>query len=135
MKTINIIENFCSFQGEGPDTGKRVLILRFKRCSRNCSFCDTALKMRISQEMKVSLKEIQKLVTNDHLNILISGGEPTFSTNLNQTIEIINQIDSNLFNVETNGHKLVELISKVNPEKNIHYMLSPKIFNSADLKE
>jgi len=41
---VKLIEVFTSFQGEGPDTGRSMLILRFKRCNRtsegkSCPFC------------------------------------------------------------------------------------------------
>ena len=34
MSKIKLIENFLSWQGEGPDSGRQMVILRFKRCSR-----------------------------------------------------------------------------------------------------
>lgn len=41
---VKLVECFQSYQGEGPDTGKRMLILRYKRCNRidqknACPFC------------------------------------------------------------------------------------------------
>lgn len=132
---IKIIENFITWQGEGVDTGKRLLILRFKTCSRACKWCDTQVKMRITNESSISLKEIQKIIDKENCGIMITGGEPTFSTNLKQTTDIINQTNCYLFNVETNGHKLVKLIEQVEPNKNVHYILSPKIFNNEDFKE
>ena len=55
MSKIKLIENFLSFQGEGPDSGRIMMILRFKRCNRveagtPCYYCDTRVKMRISMQ-------------------------------------------------------------------------------------
>jgi organic radical activating enzyme len=143
MNDINIIEAIVTWQAEGRDAGQRMLLLRFKRCNRskenggkgNCPFCDTLMKMNCEQEMKLPIKQIQKIIDKENCGLLITGGEPGFSTNLKQTVFVINEVNCHLVNVETNGHKLVQLISQVNPEKVVHYSLSPKIFNNEDLKE
>ena len=51
---VRLIENFCSFQGEGPDVGRTMVILRFKTCNLNCPWCDTKVKMRASNEATYS---------------------------------------------------------------------------------
>jgi len=137
MDKVRVIEAFQSYQGEGISIGKRVLILRFKLCNRRCKFgnsdeCDTALKMRISMEFDISLEEIQNQVDNLKLGLLITGGEPSFSHNLNQTIELVNKINAHFYDIETNGFQLINLIEKIQEDKNVHYMLSPKIFSAPD---
>lgn len=134
MDKVNIIEAIITWQAEGVNTGERVLILRFKNCSRKCVWCDTALKMRNSIEMQLSFKEIQRIVSEEKCGIILTGGEPTFNDNLESSIKVINEIDCKLFNVETNGHDLIGLIEKVNPDKNVHYSLSPKLFTSEDYR-
>lgn len=133
MQKVRIIENFISWQGESADTGKRMLILRFKHCNRTCKFCDTQVKMRVSNEFDFSLKEIQEIINKEKCGILVSGGEPTFSDNLDQTITMLNRLKYSVANIETNGCNLEELIKKVNKNKNIKYILSPKLFNSTDV--
>lgn len=129
---IKVIESFVSWQGEGADTGKRMLILRFKTCPRSCPWCDTAVRMRTSMETLITLDEIQKIVNDEKCGIMITGGEPTFNENLERSTDIINEIDCNIFNVETNGYNLVGLIEQVNPDKKVNYSLSPKLFTSED---
>jgi organic radical activating enzyme len=138
MRNIRVIESFVSWQGECNDTGKRMIILRFKRCNRNnCGFgsegCDTQVKMRINMEYELSLSKIQEIVDAEKCNILITGGEPTFNLNLQSTIDTINNIKCKLFNVETNGCDLLGLIEKVNKNKKVKYLLSPKLFNDSDI--
>ena len=45
-KSVKLIENFQSYQGEGPDMGQAMIILRFKTCNLKCVWCDTSVKMR-----------------------------------------------------------------------------------------
>lgn len=133
MQKIRIIENFITWQGESLHTGQRMLLLRFKTCNRTCKFCDTQVKLRVSQEFDFPLKEIQKIVNEEKCGLLISGGEPTFSDNLDQTVSVINKIKTHIYDVETNGVGLEELIKRVNKNKNVYYILSPKLFNQTDL--
>jgi len=134
MKHIFIIESFISWQGEGLHTGKRVLILRYKNCNRRCIFCDTSVKMRVSKEFEFSFKEIQNIVNEEKCGILLTGGEPTFNLNLSRSIDLINNINCSFFNVETNGCQLIDLIEKVDKNKNIKYILSPKLFTIEDFE-
>jgi organic radical activating enzyme len=133
MKNINLVENFLSWQGEGRDSGKKMLIVRFKHCNRHCKWCDTQVKMRVSMEAEYSFVDIQNQINESNFGLLITGGEPTFGINLNKTIDLINYIKCNILNVETNGYNLVELLEKVNKNKNVTYSLSPKLFSYEDL--
>ncbi len=126
---INLIEVIVSWQGEGVDIGKRFLLCRFKYCDKKCHFCDTLTKMRAFAETEILLKQLQEIINKQKVNLMITGGEPTYSHQLNQTISMLNNLDYPLANVETNGLNLLELIKEVNPNKNINYSYSPKIFN------
>ncbi len=141
MDSVKLIENFYSFQGEGPDSGKSMLILRFKQCDRvenknPCLWCDTLVKMRIQNEASYDILDIQKGIRERNCGILLTGGEPTFGENLHQTICLLNKLIYPIANVETNGFNLVELIRAVTDvSKNIKFVYSPKIFNTDDLNE
>jgi 7-carboxy-7-deazaguanine synthase len=134
MKSVKLIECITTWSGEGISRGKKCLLVRFKHCSRHCIFCDTQVKMRALQEADYFLKDLQTLISKENRMLMITGGEPTFGENLLSTITLINELDSNKFEVETNGHQLQELISKVHPDKYITYVLSPKLFNDEDMK-
>lgn len=133
-KRINLIENFVSWQGEGPDSGQAMIILRFKNCNLNCPWCDTKVKMRISAEAPYSLDEIQETIIRTRSGLLITGGEPTLDKYLDDTVSLINDLDYPIANVESNGHQLLELIKRSDPTKNVHFMYSPKIFSDDDLE-
>jgi organic radical activating enzyme len=136
MNKGKYIESFISWQGESVDTGKRMLILRVKKCNRSCIFngqsCDTNVKMRISQEFDLSFKSIQDLVNKENAGILLTGGECTMDIYIDQTVNLINKVKANTYNIETNGCNLTEVIKRVNKNKNVKYILSPKLFNSTD---
>jgi len=55
MKTVRLIEciNWTWF-GENQFKGKKCILLRFKRCERNCIFCDTKIKMKVMEEAEYS---------------------------------------------------------------------------------
>lgn len=133
-KVVRLIECFQSYQGEGPDTGKSMLIVRFKRCNRQCPWCDTTVKMRISVESEYEIQTIQSVIDDKKCGLLITGGEPTFNLNLSGTLDLINCTNTKYYNVETNGYGLLKLIKDVDPKKNVKYILSPKLFTDKDLE-
>ena len=129
---MKFIEAITTWQGEGPSTGRFMFLLRFKKCNKKCQWCDTIVKMRVLREMEMSIAEIQSIVDERKCGIMITGGEPTLNLYLDDTVKIINEVNASIFNVETNGYNLLELISKVNPDKNVQYIYSPKIFSEED---
>jgi len=135
-KAVRLIENFCSFQGEGPDVGRAMVILRFKTCNLNCPWCDTRVKMRISNAAYYPLVRIQALIKHKKVGILVTGGEPTVEKHIQETLSLLNDLDYPVANVESNGYNLEELIDKVSPGKQeyIKFIFSPKIFTEEDLE-
>ncbi len=133
-KRINLIENFVSWQGEGPDSGQAMIILRFKNCNLNCPWCDTKVKMRISAEAPHSLQDIQNNIIKSRAGILITGGEPTINKHFKDALLLINDLEYPIANIESNGHHLHQLISSADPTKNVHYIYSPKIFTTDELE-
>lgn len=137
-KGVNVIEKFVSYQGEGADTGMRMLILRFRDCSRirPCPFCDTIGKMKESKQFFVSFDEIQDIVNTEKCGLMITGGEPTKCGNYNETMELIKRIDCNIINVESNGFDLYTMVKECGPlGKKITFSYSPKFFSESELHE
>ena len=130
---VRLIENFVSWQGEGPDSGKTMIILRFKTCNLKCPWCDTSVKMRISAEAPHKLKDIQNTIFERNAGILVTGGEPTVERHFNETVSLLNELEYPIANVESNGYHLKELLSEVDYSKKIKFMFSPKIFCSEDI--
>jgi organic radical activating enzyme len=132
MESINLIECINTWQGEGKLSGTRMLLCRFKYCNKKCSWCDTLVKMRAVQEAEFKISKLQEIIDNENTGLMITGGEPTFSNQLKQTINMLNNLSYPVANVETNGLDLLELIKKVDHSKNVHYSYSPKIFNEKE---
>ena len=133
-KEVKLIENFLSWQGEGPDSGRAMIILRFKTCNLKCPWCDTSVKMRISAEASYKLSDIQKSIYKSKAGLLITGGEPTVKKHFDEAAMLLNELDFPIANVESNGHRLLELVNIVNPNGRIKFMYSPKIFTKNDLE-
>jgi len=138
LETVKLIENIFTFQGEGPDSGNRMLLLRFKKCDRiemkiPCHYCDTLLKLRISDEGEYKLGDIQKKLTNEDLGILITGGEPLYDEYFESTLALLN-LDYTIANVETNGYNIEKLVNRLPPDKNIRIIYSPKFFSFGGVK-
>jgi organic radical activating enzyme len=130
--SVKVIENFVSWQGEGPDSGRRMIILRFKTCNKKCPWCDTSVKMRITSEAPHSLDNIQNSIYENQAGIMVTGGEPTVDRHFDECLSLLNDLNYPIANVESNGFRLDELIKNVRPEKLVNYMFSPKIFTEAD---
>ena len=134
-KSVRLIENFLSWQGEGPDSGQAMIILRFKSCNLKCPWCDTAVKMRISAEAPYMLSDIQQTVNEKRAGLLITGGEPTVDRHFKETLMLLNELDYPIANVESNGYNLKQLIAQTDPTKNVRFMYSPKIFSNTDMEK
>lgn len=132
-KEVKLIENFVSWQGEGPDSGQTMIILRFKTCNLKCPWCDTSVKMRISAEAPHKLSDIQNTIYDMRSGILITGGEPTVPKHIDEAEMLLNELNYPIANVESNGFHLEELINRTDSSKNVRFMYSPKIFTSKDL--
>ena len=134
-ESVKLIEVFNTWQGEGPDSGKAMTILRFKTCNLNCPWCDTRVKMRITPEAEYPLSQLQEILRENGAGILVTGGEPTAPRHFNDCLNIINRLNYPIANVESNGFKLVDLIEQTDVAKKVNFMFSPKIFNQNDFED
>ena len=135
MKDIKLIEALHTWQGEGPNSGTRMLLCRVKYCNKKCKWCDTLTKMRVTQEAEYKLSDLQDQINKYNLGLMVTGGEPTIKQHFYDVVNLLNILKYHIANVETNGHNLIGLIKAINPLKNINYIYSPKIFSEQDLKE
>jgi len=131
-KSVKLIECFASYQGEGPDSGRSMLILRFKYCNRNCPWCDTKVKMHTSIEAPYQLSDIQKVINEKHCGILVTGGEPTIDRHFNDTVMLLNELNYPIANVESNGFRLIDLVKQTTHNDNVKFIFSPKLFTDSD---
>ena len=86
MKRINNI--FYSLQGEGRNTGRAAVFIRFAGCNLRCSFCDTEFESYREMSDEEILDAVKTLVPSNQtplpgggagggLLVVLTGGEPT----------------------------------------------------------
>ena len=74
MKRINDI--FYSLQGEGHNTGRAAVFVRFAGCNLRCPFCDTefdAFREMADEDIVAAVKELCPMP----VLVVLTGGEPT----------------------------------------------------------
>jgi len=135
IEKVKLIECLRTWQGEGIDSGIPMLLCRFKYCNKSCSFCDTLVKMRISKEAEYKLADLQEEIDKNRLGLMITGGEPTLDRHFNETLCMLNLLNYEVANVESNGYKITLLDFHVSEEKPVKFIYSPKIFSEQDLQE
>ena len=72
MKRINNI--FYSLQGEGRNTGRAAVFIRFAGCNLRCSFCDTEFES-YREMMEADILAVIRDYPSHF--VVLTGGEPT----------------------------------------------------------
>ena len=140
-KIIPLIELLETYQGEGPNAGKRMVLARFKYCNKLCPFCDTQKIMNNLETTNYSVDDIAKLLVHSK-NLMITGGEPTIKNVINSdisqydcTYKIISELNYDFCDIETNGLNITSLYCDIIynlPDKNINISWSPKFISKDD---
>ena len=95
---MRVNEIFYSLQGEGRNSGRAAVFVRFSGCNLCCPFCDTDF----SDYHEMSSEEIVSKISQFPARfVVLTGGEPA----LQVTEEFVNQLHEAGFEVaiETNG--------------------------------
>lgn len=92
-------ELFCSLQGEGRNTGRPCIFLRFAGCNLACPWCDTdhTPKFRLKTEALLN-----RLADLPERNIILTGGEPLIQPGL---LPLVRELKARNYwvAIETNG--------------------------------
>lgn len=98
MKTYRVNEMFCSLQGEGRNTGRAAVFVRFSGCNLKCPFCDTDFA---SFEEMNGMEIVERAKKYEARLAVLTGGEPS----LQVTEELVGQLHEAGFEVamESNG--------------------------------
>ena len=99
MATYKINEIFSSLQGEGFNTGRPVVFVRFATCNLLCNWCDTNC---LDYEV-MDLEDILDCVEGFELkSVIITGGEPTIHENMPNLVKALKE-KGYWVALETNG--------------------------------
>lgn len=142
---IPLIDLIETYQGEGPNCGKKMVLARFKYCDKACPFCDTQKMMKNTNVKMYSLRDISMLLKHSP-NLMITGGEPTLSIKnseykmcqLDFTKLMVYSLNYEFVDIETNGYNLITLVDSLStypnyaPKNIINISWSPKFISMND---
>jgi organic radical activating enzyme len=72
--TYPLVEIFSSLQGEGRNTGRPCVFVRFAGCNLACAWCDTDWRKRFELELDALVDEV---ASHRERSVILTGGEPT----------------------------------------------------------
>lgn len=125
-----IIEQFLSVDGEGPTAGRLAAFVRFQGCNLRCSWCDTTYSFE--QENVTAYRtaeEIYKIIKESGAScVTLTGGEPLLHPEIGSLLKILNEDDSLLTHIETNGS--VDITPFVEEFPNLCFIVDYKLEGS-----
>ncbi len=94
-----LVEIFESLQGEGRNTGRPVLFVRFAGCNLSCPWCDTDCGRRFSLSLAELVGEVKGFRPK---SVVLTGGEPTIQPGMAELVAALKDAGYWIA-VETNG--------------------------------
>jgi len=95
----DLVEVFESLQGEGRNTGRPCVFVRFAGCNLSCPWCDTDVSRRFSQTLGELVDEIGRYRAK---SVVLTGGEPTLAEGMPELVAALRE-RGYWIAVETNG--------------------------------
>jgi len=94
-----LVEIFESLQGEGRNTGRPVVFIRFAGCNLSCPWCDTDCAKRFELSIDDLVAEVKTYRTK---SVILTGGEPTIQAGMEELTTALKGAGY-WVGVETNG--------------------------------
>ena len=95
----HLVEIFESLQGEGRNTGRPVVFVRFAGCNLACPWCDTDVRQRFELTLKDLVREVGGFRAK---SVILTGGEPTLVKEMPALVAAL-KAAGYWIGVETNG--------------------------------
>ena len=95
----DLVEIFESLQGEGRNTGRPCVFIRFAGCNLKCPWCDTDTVKKFSASLADIQKELKQYKAK---SVILTGGEPTLVKAMPELVAALKK-DGYWIGVETNG--------------------------------
>ncbi len=94
-----LVEIFESLQGEGRNTGRPCVFVRFAGCNLECPWCDTD----VAEHFTLSLDDLVKEILSYRAkSVVLTGGEPTLVKRMPELVAAL-KAAGRWIAVETNG--------------------------------
>ena len=97
--TYDLVEIFESLQGEGRNTGRPCVFVRFAGCNLSCPWCDTDVAKRFSLSLDELVSEVGRYKPR---SVVLTGGEPTLADGMPELVAALRERGC-WIGVETNG--------------------------------
>lgn len=94
-----LVEIFESLQGEGRNTGRPCVFVRFAGCNLACPWCDTDVSRRFELSLDDLVKEVRGYRPR---SVVLTGGEPTIQDGMPELVLALKE-SGFWIAVETNG--------------------------------
>ena len=107
--TYDLVEIFESLQGEGRNTGRPCVFIRFAGCNLKCPWCDTDVSRRFSLSLDELVAEAKGFRAR---SVVLTGGEPTTVHGMPELVAALKR-EGFWIAVETNGTNDVPWLSFV----------------------
>ena len=98
MKSYRVNEIFYSLQGEGANTGRPAVFIRFSGCNLHCPFCDTDFQNGTDMSGEEIMRQIAAYPARF---IVLTGGEPALQVD-DDLVSLLHQAGYTIA-IETNG--------------------------------
>ena len=95
----DLVEIFESLQGEGRNTGRPCVFIRFAGCNLKCPWCDTDVAKRFTASLDEIVKEAKGFKAK---SVILTGGEPTLMQEMPELVAALKK-EGYWIGVETNG--------------------------------
>ncbi|MBR2837627.1 MAG: 7-carboxy-7-deazaguanine synthase QueE [Kiritimatiellae bacterium] len=95
----DLVEIFESLQGEGRNTGRPCVFVRFAGCNLACPWCDTDVSRRFSLPLGDLVAEVAGFRAR---SVVLTGGEPTIQDGMPELVAALKE-KGFWIAVETNG--------------------------------
>lgn len=130
-QTLNLVDAFHTFQGEGFHAGRRALFVRMPFCNLKCSWCDTEFN-------KFKTWDVDKFeafaISEPNRFAVITGGEPMMNKHTPIVVNILKNLGFEIA-CETNGtFPIVKGIDFVtcSPKRDAKYEVHPDVWPLVD---
>ena len=94
-----LVEIFESLQGEGRNTGRPCVFVRFASCNLSCPWCDTDITPHVTLSLDDLVAEVKTFRAK---SVILTGGEPTIQSDMPSLVAALHDAGY-WIGVETNG--------------------------------